>query len=202
MRVRCIWLLSLLLVLEACSSGKFEPVPEGVDYTYLFNTKNFAIKKLKEIGKQGVQLRELTSKKNNSSAFDTAYLNATQIDWNYYTNVLAEIDMCDSMYDKVYNMQQSLDSFAQTATVTYTPLYQNLPLTAMTLIFNVQTNEINSMYAEYKKVGLWSTTYKTITYRYNTLLQIVEKRKPMFGSTQAYARQLLFEVQPSVQINN
>jgi hypothetical protein len=200
MRVYSVLLLALSMLLGACSSSKFEPVPEGIEYTYLFNTKNFALKKLKELGKAGVKLRELTSKQNNSSAFDTAYLNATQIDWSYYMGALSDIDMCDSNYDRVYSMEQTLDTIAQTATIKYTPLYQNLPLTSMTLIFNVQTNEVNSMYAEYKKVGFWKTTYRTVTYRKDALLQIVEKKKPMLGNTVAYAKQLLFEVTPAAQI--
>jgi hypothetical protein len=200
MRVYCSLVVALCILLGACSSSKFEPVPEGVDYTYLFNTKNFALKKLKELGKAGVQLKELTSKQNNSSAFDTAYLNATQIDWSYYMGALSDIDMCDSNYDKVFSMEQNLDTLAQTATIKYTPLYQNLPLTTMTLIFNVQTNEVNSMYAEYKKVSFWKTTYRTVTYRKDALLQVVEKKKPLFGNTVAFARELLFEVTPSANI--
>jgi hypothetical protein len=200
MRICSILFVVFSFLMSACSSTKFEPVPEGVEFTYLFNTKNFALKKLKELGKAGVQLKELTSKQNNSSLFDTAYLNATQIDWTYYMSALSDIDMCDSSYHKVFSMEQNLDTLAQTATIKYTPLYANLPLTAMTLIFNVQTNELNSMYAEYKKVGFWKTTYRTITYRKDALLQVVEKKKPMLGSTVAYARQLLFEVTPSANI--
>jgi hypothetical protein len=49
-------------------------------------------------------------------------------------------------------------------------------------------------------VGFWKTTYRTVTYRKDALLQIVEKKKPLMGNTVAYAKQLLFEVTPSAQI--
>jgi hypothetical protein len=117
------------------------------------------------------------------------------IDWSHYITPLLDLNMHDSIYDKVYKMTQTDDSVANKFTIEYVPLYESLPLKKMILVYDRSKDDLRTMYAVYNKVGFWKDIERQVTYSKDDVLQVQEIVNPLLGSAKSTVRKLIFAKQ-------
>jgi hypothetical protein len=176
----------------ACTSATLEPVEEGIDYNYLFNTQKFMLSQVAYHKENTANFCELVNKDDKLTEFDTMHLRATMIDWRFYINALMSLNMHDSAYNKVYKMTQNFDTVNRRIDILYLPLYDNLPLKKMMLTFDQDHEELRTLYAEYSKVGFWKDISRKVTFSKDEVLQVQEVENPLLGSAKSTVRKLIF----------
>jgi hypothetical protein len=185
------FIVPLLFVL-GCTPEQPPKHVSGFPYTYLLNTHKFLDGELKKYGKVQQQFVETTQQKQQK---DSNYYKGTQVDWPYFVQPFLDIDLHQAKFDSIYAMTQDVNTAAKQVTITYLPLYANLPLQKMYVVMNIETNNILSVYAETNYHKPWSQLQQKMLYNPGKMIQVSEYENGWFSAKKQQTKTLYFPPQ-------
>lgn len=180
------------LLFLACVSCKEEKMPkstEGFPYHYLLNTSDYMLGELKKYGQEKNNFIEVQNIKGTA---DTNYFKGNQIDWKYYVQPFLDINLCNEKYDSIYHMAQDVNTTTNEVTITYTPVYENLPVQKIVIIMNVLSNAVKSVYAESLHNKTTSSKKQIILYQVGKVIQVINEEDSWFSKAKKTIRYIYF----------
>ncbi len=191
--------LIIITLLAACNSTPNLPTDmHGLPYKYYLDTDKMMQNAMMEYGTKIERVIEIT--RNHKGQIDSAYLSGTQVKWDEYIKPFTKINMHHQEYTGVYTMAQNIDTIKKTVDITYTPIYDNLPVRHMLVTLNTTTNAIKKVYAEVVYKNATAVTKQTLLYFPGSSIQVIEDKQGLSGNGGKTAKQLFLILKESAEI--